>query len=95
MNIKIQHQEKDQVFMAEIDGKEADAELSYSIPIHNVLDFQHTYVAEEFRGKGIADELAKEALAYARENGYQIIPSCRFMAAFVHKHDEYQDLLYK
>jgi hypothetical protein len=32
-------------------------------------------------------------LAYAREQGYKIIPSCSFVRAYMERHPEYDDLL--
>ena len=46
-------------------------------------------------GQGIAEELAKFALNYARESNLKVIPSCRFVNAYIKRHQEYQDLVWE
>jgi predicted GNAT family acetyltransferase len=54
----------------------------------------HTVVPEEFSGKGVASQLAKAALSYAREQGLRVIPTCSFMAGYITKHPEWHDLVH-
>ena len=91
MSVPIQHHPEDQEFVATVDGYEA--ELAYSQPTANLIDFAHTFVDEALRGKGVGEALAKEGLNYAREKGLRVKTSCKFMDAFVKRHPEYQDLL--
>lgn len=93
MNIAIQHDEEDQRFYAEIDGKEADAELTYSLPQEKVINFNHTYVEDDLRNMKIAEKMATTALGYARENGFKVVATCQYMSSFIKRHAEYQDLL--
>jgi predicted GNAT family acetyltransferase len=58
-----------------------------------VITFTHTRVPESVRGKGIANELAKVALASAREHDLRVIPKCAFFASYMRRHAETQDLL--
>jgi uncharacterized protein len=58
-----------------------------------VITFTHTRVPESLRGKGIANELAKVALASARERRLRVIPKCTFFASYMRRHPEDQDLL--
>jgi len=44
-------------------------------------------------GKGIGNELAKAALDYARSEGLRVVPRCRFIAAYIKRHPQYQDLV--
>jgi len=60
-------------------------------PGHLILP--HTVVPEAFAGKGVAGALAVAAFGYAREHGLTVIPTCPFMAAWVKKHVEAQDLV--
>ena len=70
------------------------AELAYTRPVEGLLDFTHTFVDEELRGQGVAEELARAGLAFARENHLRVQTSCTFMAGFVQRHHaEYADLL--
>ncbi len=91
MSFPIQHQPEDQEFTATVDGH--SAELAYSRPAPDTIDFAHTFVDEALRGQGVGEALAQEALNYARQQGLRVLTSCRFMAAFVKRHPEYQDLL--
>ena len=91
MSVHIKHHPQDQEFTFEQDG--FSGELSYSKPQSNVIDFTHTFVAEELRGQGLAEELAKAGLAYARKEGLKVQTSCKFMAGYVRQHPEYQDIL--
>lgn len=58
-----------------------------------VITFTHTRVPESLRGKGIANELAKTALAAARAQGLRVVPKCTFFASYMKRHAETQDLL--
>ena len=87
----IQHDSQNQQFTLTRDGHAA--ELAYRRPAEGVIDFTHTFVAEALRGQGIAEEMARHALAFARKEGAKVKTSCKFMASFVQKHqDEYADL---
>ena len=86
--MSIKHNAAQQTFT---DG---EAELAYSTPEPQVIDFTHTFVPEEQRGQGIADELARAGLAYARQHHLKVRTSCEFMAAFVQRHQaDYVDIL--
>ncbi len=59
----------------------------------DIIIFNHTIVPSEIGGRGIAGELTKYALAYAREHGKKIVPACSYVASYVQKHPEYTDLV--
>ncbi|RYJ06062.1 MAG: hypothetical protein EON52_08315, partial [Actinomycetales bacterium] len=52
-------------------------------PAEGVIDFTHTFVDEALRGQGVADELARAALAFARAQHLKVKTSCTFMKGFV------------
>lgn len=90
--MSIQHDTANQEFTTTHDGH--SAELAYARPSDNVIDFTHTFVDEALRGQGLADELARAALAYARNEKLKVKTTCTFMAGFVKKHHaEYVDIL--
>ena len=69
-------------------------ELAYTRSAEGTIDFTHTFVEEALRGQGVADELARAALAFARQEKLKVKTSCTFMAGFVSRHPtEYADLL--
>ena len=90
--MSIQHDSANQEFTTTRDGH--PAELAYTRPADDVIDFTHTFVDEALRGQGVADELARTALAFARAQKLTVKTTCTFMASFVQKHRaEYADML--
>lgn len=55
--------------------------------------FTHTRVPPELRGRGIAELLVRAALADARAAGRSVVPACSYVAKFIERHKEYQDLV--
>ncbi|WP_313597216.1 GNAT family N-acetyltransferase [Psychrobacter sanguinis] len=55
--------------------------------------YDHTIVPSELGGKGVGSALVKHALDYARSEGKKVVPTCSFVASYINKHAEYQDLL--
>jgi predicted GNAT family acetyltransferase len=53
----------------------------------------HTVVPTEFEGRGIGSKLAQAALGYAREQGLEVVPTCPFVAGYIAKHPEWQDIV--
>ncbi len=49
----------------------------------------------ELEGRGIGSRLVSGTLDLIRGRGEKVIPACSFVAAFIRKHAEYQDLLAK
>ncbi|HEX4337773.1 MAG TPA: GNAT family N-acetyltransferase [Polyangiaceae bacterium] len=58
-----------------------------------VVTLVHTEVPENIGRKGVGTELVKGALDDLRARGEKVIPRCKFVAAFIAKHPEYQDLV--
>jgi predicted GNAT family acetyltransferase len=55
--------------------------------------FTHTVVPPELRGRGIAEKLVRAALADARAAGRKVAPQCSYVAKFIERQREYQDLI--
>ena len=68
------------------------AYLEYNLA-GKVLQLIHSEVPEALRGRGVAAELAKSALDWARENGVKVDVICPSVAAYIEKHPEYSDLV--
>ncbi|HEX5792147.1 MAG TPA: GNAT family N-acetyltransferase [Rheinheimera sp.] len=77
---EIQHQVPQQRFVLHLNG--AEAVLDYAIT-GNVINFQHTFVPVEFRGKGLAEQLVRHGLAWAKTQQYQITASCWYVQKFL------------
>ncbi|MEJ1974628.1 MAG: GNAT family N-acetyltransferase [Lacunisphaera sp.] len=45
------------------------------------------------RGRGIAEQLVRVALDDARAAGRKVVPACSYVAVFIKRHREYQELL--
>jgi predicted GNAT family acetyltransferase len=60
--------------------------------VENRRIFTHTLVPPELRGRGIAEQLVRTALADVRAAGRKAVPACSYVARFIERHREYQDL---
>lgn len=87
----ITHNSTTQRFEITIDG--ITAFLSYQVCDSGVWDYNHTIVPKELGGRGLGSQLVKFALDYAKSENKKIIASCSFVASYVDKHPEYQDLV--
>jgi predicted GNAT family acetyltransferase len=76
----------------EIERNGQVAYLEYNLA-GKVLQLIHSEVPAALRGHGLASELAKSALEWARENGVKIDVICPSVAAYLEKHPEYSDLV--
>lgn len=68
--------------------------LSYSSDGDRII-FEHTYVPNEVRGKGIASNLVRAALEEARQRRWSIVPRCSYVAAFIKRNPQFADLVAK
>ena len=59
----------------------------------NTLVYDHTIVPQQLGGRGVGSALVKHALDYAREHDKKVVPQCSFVASYISKHPEYQDLI--
>ena len=91
MNLDVKHDEAAGKYYALVDGHESVCE--YSRSGDGVLNFMHTYVPPELRGKGIADELVRQALEDVLARGLKVVPSCWFVRLYIDRHPKYQPLL--
>ena len=60
-----------------------------------VVTLLHTEVPPASQGRGIGSELVRGALELVREQGEKVVPRCPFVAHYVRKHADVQDLLAK
>jgi predicted GNAT family acetyltransferase len=59
----------------------------------DVLVLHHTEVPPAFQGLGLAALLVQAALDWARANGLRVRPTCSYVASYMKRHPETQDLL--
>ena len=76
-------------YEAEIDGH-----LAYVVYRREpgVITFVHTEVPKELAGRGVGSALARHVLEAARAEGVKVVPVCPFIAAWMKKHPEFDDL---
>lgn len=55
--------------------------------------FFHTEVDDRFAGRGLAGTLVGQALDATRAAGLRVVPVCPYVARFVKKHAEYEDIV--
>lgn len=54
--------------------------------------FVHTEIDDAFAGRGLGSELISGALRGTRAAGMRIVPVCPFVAKYLDKHHEFDDL---
>jgi predicted GNAT family acetyltransferase len=91
MSFEIKHDSDAGRFYADIDG--SIAHLDYVRVDERTLDLRHTYVPEALRGRGLAGQIVRFALTYARENSFKVIPTCSYVAATLQRDPSYSDIV--
>lgn len=88
--IAVRHNEAERRFEALVDGhlSVADYELT-----DGALVLTHTFVPPELRGRGVAEQLVRAALAHAGREGLRVVPACSYVAAFIRRNPEFQSLV--
>lgn len=83
----IQHLPQEHRFVSDCGG--ATALLQYQLmssptdPNRTAIDFSSTFVPPECRGKGIAEQLVRAGIKWAKEQGYELHASCWYAAKFI------------
>ncbi len=77
-------------FEAIVEGRRAECAYRRR---DGVATFFHTEVPPALQGRGVAAALVAAALQWARAEGLRVRPSCSYVAAYMRRHPETQDLL--
>lgn len=88
--LAVQHNTAAQRFEIIVDGDLARADYRRT---NDVLRLFHTEVPHRLEGRGIAGALVRAALEYVRANGLRVEPACSYVATYMKRHPETQDLL--
>ncbi|MFE0460350.1 GNAT family N-acetyltransferase [Kitasatospora sp. NPDC058965] len=80
-------------FEAEVDGKPAG--FAEYLRSEGLVVYPHTVVDPAFEGRGVGSALALFALDDARERAVAVLATCPFIAGWMQRHPEYQDLAYQ
>ncbi len=89
-DIEVLHNEAEHRFEAHIQGQTAF--LTYRLFPDRFVTV-HTEVPPAIEHHGIAGKLVKKALDFARASHLRLVPLCPYVADFIRKHPEYEDLL--
>ena len=89
-SVVVRHNASEARFEATVEGTLAVVEYARE---KNSLALTHTFVPAHLRGRGIAEQLVRAALNYARGEKLSVIPTCSYVAQFVARHPEYADLI--
>jgi uncharacterized protein len=91
--------------MANADVTDNPAAQRYEMPLPQGLAYAayrkgdghlvvyHSEVPRALAGRGLGSALVRGMLEDMRAKGLKIVPRCGFVAAFIRRHKEYQDLL--
>lgn len=89
--IEVKNNPTANLYEAFLDGKSAGV-CHYRID-GQTITFTHTVVDPEFEGKGVGSAIAKHVLDDSRAHGFKVVPTCKFIATYISRHSEYQDLV--
>lgn len=90
VSYKVIHNPAEHRFETRVGGLLAVAEYTED---GDRITFFHTYVPPELRGYGIAAQLSRTALDWAREQKAAVVPQCSYFAAYIEKNPGYADLV--
>ena len=89
--MEFRHEPENHRYVVEIDGENIGLAVYHLRNDRHI--FVHTEVAPGHEGEGVGSNLARFALDDVRAAGGTVVPICPFIAAWVKRHPEYQDLV--
>jgi predicted GNAT family acetyltransferase len=75
------------------DDGEVAGFIAYRREDDGTITMVHTDVDPKWEGHGVGSELARGALDDVRARGLRVVPLCPFVAAYIRRHPEYEDLI--
>ena len=88
---EIRRNDAEHRYEAWLDGRPVGYAVYRQEPDRTV--FLHTEVADEVEGRGVGGALVRGALDDVRARGEHVMPLCPFVAAYIRRHRDYQDLV--
>jgi len=89
-SVKVQHNTAQSRFEAHVNGQLCVADYALR---RDVMVMTHTGVPYALRGHGIAAALVQGALDHARAHDLRVDPQCSYVASYMRRHPQTQDLL--
>ena len=80
-------------YVARIDGREGEAEITFTILGPDLIRADHTNAPESMRGTGAAKALVEFMIADARKAGFTIVADCPYVRAQVEKNPDWGDVV--
>ncbi|MEJ7757735.1 MAG: GNAT family N-acetyltransferase [Nocardioidaceae bacterium] len=80
-----------QRFELEHDG-ELVGFIDYRLDDDSTVVMTHAEVFPRHGGQGFGSVMVRDALDAVRESGRSVVPRCSFVAAYIARHPEYEDL---
>lgn len=78
-------------FVILVDG--AEAGFAAYARIDGRLVFDHTRIQDAYAGQGLGGILLRRSMDQVRAQGVRVVPICEFLAGWLDKHPDYQDLV--
>jgi predicted GNAT family acetyltransferase len=91
MTVEIRDNPTALVYEAHVDGEPAGI-IRY-IRDGNTITMLHTEIEPKFEHHGIGSELVQRALEDVRAKGEKVRPLCPFVAAYLRRHPDYDDIV--
>lgn len=91
MSSNIRHDRDSGRFSLQVNGDEAF--LVYREVGERTLDYVSTYVPPQCRGREVGKQLVVAALEYAKDRGFQVIPTCWYVARVMDSNPKYRSLM--
>lgn len=82
----------EQRYEMDVDGDKAVVEYTKQ---PGVIVLTHTFVPERLEGQGIGKQLVQAVLEDAKSKGLQVVPQCSFIAQYIYRHPEWEEVVQK
>jgi predicted GNAT family acetyltransferase len=80
-------------YLATVDGRDGEAELTFTNRGPNLVSADHAEAPDALRGTGAALALVVHMVEDARRSGFKVIPVCPYVRAQLKKHPEWRDVM--
>jgi len=90
MSLPIRHDAAAWRFDTQVEGGLAECVYRLAGGVMNIV---HTEVPPQAEGRGVAAALVRAALAFAREQGLRVYPSCSYVRSYMRRHPDTLGLL--
>ena len=90
MELKVIHEKENERFVIYTEDKEAFVEYRTD---GKFINLYHTFTHPALRGKGLAAQVVRAALEFAKENNLKVIPTCSYVQSFIMQNNDFKELV--